>query len=482
MNLPKTNVGGKESSDKNMELKEALAILNPATGPKWRRLPERYGEASIVRNVVPPIPLSMDDYKYFHIEYEPYQTWFHVKTNTERGREIADSYYLPPYLPHIRGWIEAQNAFVKSLTPREQFVLKAYTYYGDRLVNRYLRDERSDVEDLVSAMEENGSNPFMYQIADNYEKLRKMGGELPSTRDKEPSLAFYVDILKSNHEFFTNLDVVLLLSKAFFQDLMRIFLKAPRLPSSIVVFRGIISEAHLKSLDFRSIDFQSTSLNPYKALFFTKDIGGAYTESEELALEQYAYGVPGAKIPTRIRRRDKYGSIRCCIYEITVTPSVPCIYMEGFTHVAEEFEVLLPPGVDMKLEGDVDIRALVPPAGVPVWYAVLEPVEINAEGRLEFFEEYLESASTKTHDRVAVVQAEATSVYFAKKKKAPSLVLNTSLRYARSHKTKKAHRTPTSTKKERAYEKRAILRGKTLRKKERRRSVRRSNVGNSNSR
>ncbi len=473
-----------DSEDGNIELQEALQILNPKAGEVWRKLPERYMGATM-HTIVPPTKLTEADAVHFQVGTEPYRTWFHVKTNTERGEEIAESYFLPHYLPNIQKWIAKQNAFVESLNAREKFTLQAYSLYGDRLVNRYLRDQRSDVDDLFEAMEENFVMPFMYQIYDNYDKLIKRGIYLPPRKTIQTmNESMYVEIVKGSHDLFVDLDVVLLLSKGFFQDLMRIFLKAPRLSSPIVTYRGILSEAHVKSLDFRSIDFQSTSLNPYRALNFASTVGRPLTQEEQHVV--YNINTGEIKPPKIDVRRKKFGYIFCCIYEIKVDPSVPCIYLEGLTKIKKEFEVLLPPGIDMKLSDTIDIRTFVMPPGARI--IVDKPpiklgVKVSEEMKDKMIKKYLKRAAKFAGlNRISVVQAEATSVYFKKANRRPALVLNTSLRYGRNHKTKKAHRTPTVTKKNRAFAKRALLRRKTLKKKGRRMSVRNNNSNKSNNR
>jgi hypothetical protein len=551
-------------------MESILHILNPMSRSTKRTISERYSDLGKGDTV--PIPLTEDDKAHFKLEASPYNTYLHVKTDSEKGRDIARAYYLPQYFSHLNAWIEAQNTYVTSLSPREKFILTSYSYRGDRLVNRYLRDERSDVTNLLKAMvgleDDNGDNnnnnynnnnaydnnnndgnsssrksiPFKYQIYDNYKKLARFGIEFPEKKlMRTMNDLVYVQIVKKNLELFANSDVMLILSKAFFEDLMRIFMKAPRLPRPIITYRGVVSETHVKGFDFRSIDFQSTSLNPVTALDFTKQYPFTYSELFKLTdrIEEFTY----QRKPFRemdlytkvdelfndLQRLQKYGLVNCCIYEITVDTSVPCIYMEGITIVSNEYEVLLPPGINMELGNTIDIRRMISVRDI------LKEVPVTLENHTKkFLDVYLARANRvlgqrligddgnpisfgtdrewrdlggideqrdfliktlKKADkmpplwkqslddrRVAVVQASVSSPYYSKKKSVhrPPFVHNTQLRSA-LHKTRKVRKGAHSfeaEKRMKRLEAREIRRAKTQRKKERRGSTRRaSNAG-----
>jgi hypothetical protein len=412
-----------------------------------------------------------------------------VKTDTPRGQKIARSYFLPPYQPHLKDWVEAQSEFLESLSARELYTLLSYSYRGDVLVNRYLRNQGSDIGDFMRTIAGSDAVPFMYQIYDNYEKLARMGAKLPPKK----SLNFleynkYPDIVADNLALFTDSKVVMLMSKGFFEDLMRIFLKAPRLPHPIVTYRGFKSESHVKTSEFRTIDFQSTSLNPYAALSFTQKLDSTTMRSNS-----------GELVNAESSSANIHGQMYCCIYEITVEPSVPCIYMEEITRVAGEYELLLPPSIDMELGTSIDIRTIIRPPRVarPRSAPVEERTEetprpppggkltapfkppayfgkpLTEEQKKEVYLKYMKlTKKTTPKPRVSVISATATSRWFpgeGKKKKAVALANNSSNRFKT---TAKSRREENSTR--RAYRKRIYERAKTKRVRERRVSTRRN--------
>jgi hypothetical protein len=503
----------------NVSLEAALSILNPETRAKKRHISKQYSELGPTI----PVPLTESDRAHFKLEWTKYNTYVHVKTDTERGREIARAYLLPPYMPYIDGWIDAQMKYTSSLSPRETFILRAYSYHGDRLVNRYLRDERSDATGLLEAMISEShialaSIPFKYQIYDHYNKLQKYGIKLPS-RDKIRSMedTAYVSIVKENLPLFANLDVMLLLSKAFYEDLMRIFMKAPRLPHSIVTYRGITSEKHVKGFEFRSSDFQSTSLNPGSAAVFTQqfplrkrvldrlpiDIRLAYADywtnpkNAEEALDNYF------KLLLQIQ---KYGLLDCCLYEIIVDKSVPCIYMDGITLLEEEFELLLPPGIDVKLDDTIDIRRLIYlnphyEGDLLAGYLTLAKEALNErlrgsddtliklgsdsewaaktiEQKIAFLKENFTNKLSKFPDytrRIAVTRAFVTSPYYSHTPSRGARLVHNAESVGKTRKAKKGTHEFALEKQEKAHARRELQREKTRRKKGRRGSVANNN-------
>ena len=96
-------------------------------------------------------------------------------------------------------------------------------------------------------------------------------------------------------------------------DLTKVIYDAPRLRKPLIVYRGILSE-HNERLTFKSNDYWSTSLDPYAAVKFTDmDIGKR---------------------------------LQGPVYEIVLSPKIPCLFLERFTHFkSSEQEVLVPPGI-----------------------------------------------------------------------------------------------------------------------------------------
>lgn len=326
----------------NIGLQHAVALLNPPSGEPWRTTTDDFAY------------LTERDRPVFHIENQPFGVRISVDTRVERGKEIARTFLVPVYQPFLAKWIADQTAYITSLPPRPAFVLRAYSRHGDVLVNRYLRKQRTDVGGLIDASIEAHSIPFQYQIYDNYDILQKRyKARMPPKKDlKRMDPESYVSLVDDNRAIFKTDDVILLLMKGFFQDLMRIFLKAPRLPHSVLTYRGLKSETHVKELRFRTPDFQSTSINPYSANLFA---------------EQLDYVADGKVLRRRTPKASlrRHGHMRCCMYEIRVEPSVPCLYMESGSYFHGEYELLLPPGIDMELSNTIQVRTIVYPPRRP---------------------------------------------------------------------------------------------------------------------
>jgi hypothetical protein len=441
------------SSLSNKDLENVLGVLNPESRAEKRHLPARYTERKKTNTVTPP-ELYMDDYIHFHIDPTLYDTLIHIKLDTERGREIAQAYYLPPYLSHIQEWIDAQSAYVESLTARDKYVLRAYSYLGDSLVNVYLRKQTKSDGDrfqFILEMIEDKRIPFKYQIYDNYNKIVKLirkwysknpltpmkkriddldeyfnaGGnnlgnkmnttKLPSKQDlKSMEDDIYATFMKNYIDFFGDLDTLFLLAKTFFEDLMPLFIRAPRLPRNIVVYRGIKSEAHIDTFNYRSIDFQSTSLNPTIAYKFTKKYSDPRYVNEDtpkifanikrkLRFKEELTPAERHAALDYIYKIEKYGKMRCCVYEIEVDRSVPCIYIGNISSF-EEYEVVLPPGINMKLGDTIDVRRVLFPLndrGVPT------PPSLDPSQKETIFRLYLEDTSMKIAENMRKRRYEA---------------------------------------------------------------------------
>jgi hypothetical protein len=508
----------------NAGLEAALSILNPETRATKRHISEEYSNIG----TTVPVPLTESDRAHFKLAHTKYNTYLHIKTDTERGREIARAYYLPHYMPHIDEWIDAQTKFIKSLSPRELFILKSYSYHGDRLVNRYLRNERSDVTELLGRMASGShlagpSIPFKYQIYDNYNKLQKIGIKLPPKKDiGSMDDIVFATIVYNNLSKFANPDVILILSKAFFEDLMRIFLKAPRLPHSIVTYRGIKSEEHIKQFDFRSRDFQSTSLNPGSAVPFTTQYPKELTRHEMYLLpvgidsvykarshfpleEEYIDG-----LFKKIFQIQNYGLLNCCIYEMMIDKSVPCIYMEGITVIEGEFELLLPPGIDVKMDDTIDIRRYInlnpnykgdllerylTLANYPLgkrWLGKDEtPISFGSESdwaamtkddKIDFLKmSFIDKVDENPYEipvydrRMAVTRAFVTSPYYSHTPSRGARLVHNAESVGKTRKAKKRSHAFALEKQEKAHARRELQREKTRRKKGRRGSVANNN-------
>jgi hypothetical protein len=171
--------------------------------------------------------------------------------------------------------------------------------------------------------------PLDWQIYHFFEYLTKSGVK---TKYKKAELMdgkklkrdIIHTIFAENVEWFLNPRNIEPLVTDLIIKTVKIILNAPRPKYRVKVYRGVTSE-HLNSLNFISSDFWSTSYIPNSALKFAGL--GAY-------------------------------STYWCIYEITIMPDVPCLYISDLSKYASEFEVLLPPFIQYRTSDKVDLKGL----------------------------------------------------------------------------------------------------------------------------
>ena len=309
----------------------------------------------------PPIDLSAP-----YFISEPETSYFIKRRLIEKMVEenIRNSYYVPTDQPYLEDLITRQITSLETnkYNERELAAIMAYTYFGDRLINNLLREEKRDIEDLLTAMLDKSVCPFSWQVYDFYEYLASKGVIMPpkdtlyvsiaklhkDSIDYDPNSELTKEIMKltekrlvtgiilkivhDNFDFFSNFENIKPLIFALFEHLMSAFLKAPRSKGPIKVYRGVSSE-HQDKLKYTSNDFLSTSANPYIALEFTN------------------------KKYFNVDHIDKYA----CVYEITIMPGVRVFYLQPFSLIKPpEVEILLPPGLVIESSDKLNVKKIIP--------------------------------------------------------------------------------------------------------------------------
>jgi hypothetical protein len=298
---------------------------------------------------------------------------------TEGRGGVRDSLLAMRKDPAIMGWLQRQVDFVNGLNKRERSLLNAYTQFGDRLVNNYSRGTlRADIGLLLMNMilgrgvVNDGDEPskellMQYWAADaakhesNDDPIALAFGIVDqiNTLVRNPALTLvypegggggYVRredlldkagdinmplirrLLRDNFDYFRVAEHVLPFVEQFKRELTAVIARAPRAPVAFTVFRGIHRETHLSELTFQNVDFLSTSIVP------------------ESVVEYFTDKIESKLGPT----------YHCCVYELTVRPDVPCIYLEPVTECSGEYEILLPPDLVVSLEATVQMKLFVP--------------------------------------------------------------------------------------------------------------------------
>lgn len=289
------------------------------------------------RTLVVPQNLELTDVN--REAFARYEAPYAVDTllrRTKDVRSLGREFLVALDQPHLVRWIRAQEAFLKTLTPREMWVVKTYTKHGDRMVNGWARGTLPVViDDLMRASVAWSAIPFQYSMYDQYDAIVRAGVPLPpraSWLDAKGVLRREVvaEIVRDNLSYFgisANLGSLL---KQYMAEILAVMRRAPRLIGDVVTYRGFKSEAHLKGLKYVAREFGSTSVNPAVAL--------AFAESNTVGSH----------------------TVFCCLYELTVKAGVPCLYLGSLTEFDDEFEILLPPGATYRLGKEILVKRVMP--------------------------------------------------------------------------------------------------------------------------
>ena len=199
-------------------------------------------------------------------------------------------------------WLQKQNKFIRSLTPREIFLAFGYSYAGDTIAHAYL-DGRLEMSKFRASVTTLGTNyfPFFFQAREYY----KMAMSDP--------MSDYPRVL-ARVKAETNIDAIKNIIAMFVSELNALILKSPSTTKPFVVFRGVKDDNYMTGLKDKQYvlnRFCSTSVNGEKAFEFSKPIG----KTSGHALQR-----------------------------ILILPGSKCLFMFGLTAFNGEFEILLPHG------------------------------------------------------------------------------------------------------------------------------------------
>jgi hypothetical protein len=205
--------------------------------------------------------------------------------------------------------IHNNDIFLQSLSDDEIDTIKYYTYYGDTIINQFLKGlftiewlkEYYDYSDeslfILTDINKNKLFLFNKQIYDFFKTDDwKFENLLKHTR--EDIFIKYCSI---------NLDDYKTIFTSYIKDLMKIFNKAPKLTSKLIVYRGIKNDYHL--------------LNKKEDIFVNKFF------SSTSFLFDVAY---------------RFINNKGIMQRITIDIGIPILFLEGITLNTKEYEILLP--------------------------------------------------------------------------------------------------------------------------------------------
>lgn len=237
--------------------------------------------------------------------------------------DISNPFYTtmhPAYIfqnetTFLEDWYIACDDYIKSLKPREQYILKRYTRHGDEIANALLRDPAGfsanpRVHELVfDKMPEEGHMLYAMQLIDKYHHNKH--NEYLTDSDEFLAAEFHeIGLFETDYlsgigigDNRVILEALTPLIYEYIQDLRAILNKAPSLPAPLQVFR-------CTNTDYLN--------NPKKAAI----VKGFLSTSLDSAITEHYHS-------------NRY------VYQMILQPGTPCLSIKNASRYYDEFEVLV---------------------------------------------------------------------------------------------------------------------------------------------
>lgn len=205
---------------------------------------------------------------------------------------------------HINEFLHNQDEFIKSLSIRELYNLKHYTYQGDKLIVEFI-NKKFSIEFLD--INYNSSTLLYFQFLDYFSQNPIFEGQQINIDNSQEFLRF----ISRNFKKFS-IDIYNQAITSYIHELNEIFKKAPKTKEILYVYRGVKDNYISKEV----------SKNKSRGFF----VSNRFT-STTLFL---ASAISFIKTPDSV------------LYEIKIEKGLPVIFLNGISFISEEFEVLLP--------------------------------------------------------------------------------------------------------------------------------------------
>jgi len=205
----------------------------------------------------------------------------------------------------IQDFLQEQDKFIKSLSMRELYNLKHYTFQGDTLIIKFLNNE-FNISQLLIAY--SISTLLYFQFNDYFKKNPIFKGNRVNYRNSEA----FIEFLNSNYHNFS-MEIYEYVLTLYIEELQEIFKKAPKINHVLYVYRGVEDNYINKEV----------SKNKSKGYFISKRF------------------ISTSLIP-EIAINYSLKSINKILYEIKIEKGTPVIFLAGISFFKNEMEVLLP--------------------------------------------------------------------------------------------------------------------------------------------
>lgn len=281
-------------------------------------------------------------------------SWRIYKEYNNYNKEFIKTSSIDNELVMDKEWLYKQKEYIYNLSKYDIFTLKGYTYYGDILVNSFLRDVL-DYNLIRTKTKEFFDSVFYFPVFFQLENLIatyitkknhlgiysmftvSTGTKVKmytSTSKNIPSsgkLQTYIELIINKYSSLKLSDKYIILVslwnymhndiyknviKKYYEDLTRIITKSPTLTKNIEVYRGVRDDYYLRGAKdslYKNIGFVSTSLDVEKAQSF----------------QQIDY-----------ESKSKHSG-SCCIKVIKLLKGTKALLMMPVSHYGDEKEVLL---------------------------------------------------------------------------------------------------------------------------------------------
>lgn len=190
-------------------------------------------------------------------------------------------------------WIEKQIEYINNLSDRQKHIIRAYTIYGDKFLNNYLRNTLTSqkINELINECINNNENPFLYQHLDMTNQIE------------------INDIYKENINKYIEI---------FIKEFNKIIYNAPRLSKKIKVFRG------LENGDFIVKSLKTNNTDRYMII------------NDYMSTSIY------------LASASNFMNGDCCLLELYVEPNTPCLFTAHMSRHRNEYEITFMPNIKMR--------------------------------------------------------------------------------------------------------------------------------------
>jgi len=278
---------------KIMELKSKMVLKN-------KRISFTYKQNALINNNE-RLTFSEKNIKFIDTTYN-----YDIKYNAYNKKFINK---IQNYIDvqTVQNFMQKQSEFLQTLSKREIYNLKYYTYHGDIYINAFIdgKFEPSIIQKYGDSIIDEGSDLcyFYYQFLDYFTSNPYFNQQEVSVRDEN----LFIEFIESNYMQFQQ-PIWTHVFTSYIQEMKQIFAKAPLTTDKIVLYRGVKDNyvaSHSNKGFYISNHFSSTTL--------FAEVAFGYTNSKNRQM-----------------------------LKIIVDKGMPLIFVEGVSICKNEFEVILP--------------------------------------------------------------------------------------------------------------------------------------------